>query len=405
MLRARRGIVLAPFALLLVAIAAPAAPVAATEAADEATLRAAWADPAETLIVLAADVTLGCAGAQPERVSATAIVVNGNGHALRQPCTGHDGLRATGGGAVTIRNLVLEGAGTNGDGIDADGAVTLQASAVSGHGGVGVRAAGPVSVSASVIDGNAGGGIDGGGEVTISLSAVTANGAVGIRTAADQDATIADTTVDGNALDGAEVGGDALVVRSTFAGNGFAAAGAGLLVGGAEARLVNSTLVDNAGVGAAATGSLDVVHGTLTGNATNAAAPSITLRGSVLVDATVGCAGPVTDAGHNLVDDATCAPVAASAADPLLGPLAMNGGPTPTRLPAPASALVDAIQPDECALTGDQRNVARPQGTGCEIGSVETGTAAPVPPPGPPATPAPSPTPAALPDTALPRRP
>ena len=57
-------------------------------------------------------------------------------------------------------------------------------------------------------------------------------------------------------------------------------------------------------------------------------------------------------------------------ADPLLGPLQDNGGPTPTRLPAHASPAIDAV---DCAAApaADQRGVARPQRERCDRGAVE----------------------------------
>lgn len=56
--------------------------------------------------------------------------------------------------------------------------------------------------------------------------------------------------------------------------------------------------------------------------------------------------------------------------DPLLGPLADNGGFTPTLLPASGSAAIDA---GTCIGTpaSDQRGVARPQGAACDLGAVE----------------------------------
>ena len=60
-------------------------------------------------------------------------------------------------------------------------------------------------------------------------------------------------------------------------------------------------------------------------------------------------------------------------ADPLLGSLADNGGFTQTPLPATGSAAIDA---GSCALTEDQRGVARPQGADCDIGAVEVAMAA-----------------------------
>jgi hypothetical protein len=43
-----------------------------------------------------------------------------------------------------------------------------------------------------------------------------------------------------------------------------------------------------------------------------------------------------------------------------LGPLQDNGGPTPTMLPGPGSAAIDAIAPQDCTQAFDQRGVARP---------------------------------------------
>lgn len=58
--------------------------------------------------------------------------------------------------------------------------------------------------------------------------------------------------------------------------------------------------------------------------------------------------------------------------DPLLAPLAPNGGIGQTRMPAVSSPAVDAAADEEayCPAT-DQRGVTRPQGAGCDIGAVE----------------------------------
>ena len=61
--------------------------------------------------------------------------------------------------------------------------------------------------------------------------------------------------------------------------------------------------------------------------------------------------------------------------DPLLGPLADNGGPTQTHLPGAGSPLIDVIPAGEvgCGTTVivDQRGETRPQGDGCDIGALE----------------------------------
>lgn len=65
----------------------------------------------------------------------------------------------------------------------------------------------------------------------------------------------------------------------------------------------------------------------------------------------------------------------------MLGATADNGGNTATDLPAAGSPAVDAIPPGSCTdlsgnpVTTDQRGIARPQGSACDIGSVEVARA------------------------------
>ena len=70
--------------------------------------------------------------------------------------------------------------------------------------------------------------------------------------------------------------------------------------------------------------------------------------------------------------------------DPLLGPLADNGGPTFTHLPGDGSPLIDAIPPGSAGCGGDvvddQGGQTRPANGACDIGSVERGTVQPPPP-------------------------
>lgn len=103
--------------------------------------------------------------------------------------------------------------------------------------------------------------------------------------------------------------------------------------------------------------------------------------------------GPVVSSGYSYSDDATCELTDSTdvqdGADPQLGALASNGGPTQTHLPAAASPLVNAIPTAACgggdalaeaAITTDQRNLVRPDlvNQTCDIGSVELQTEAPV---------------------------
>jgi hypothetical protein len=59
-------------------------------------------------------------------------------------------------------------------------------------------------------------------------------------------------------------------------------------------------------------------------------------------------------------------------ADPLLGPLQNNGGPTLTHALLAGSPAIDAVPLADCSgVTDDQRGVLRPQGPACDIGAFE----------------------------------
>jgi hypothetical protein len=108
----------------------------------------------------------------------------------------------------------------------------------------------------------------------------------------------------------------------------------------------------------------------------------------------------ITSLGFNLDSRDECnfhAPGDRVNLDPLLGPLADNGGPTETLLPAPTSPLVNGGA--SFGLTVDQRGLARPieypgvpnssapGADGADIGAVELQLPPPSTPPAPPATP------------------
>ena len=85
------------------------------------------------------------------------------------------------------------------------------------------------------------------------------------------------------------------------------------------------------------------------------------------------CLGNITDGGHNLSSDASCAFTAVGSmnnTDPKLGPLADNGGPTLTMALLPGSPAIDAGSAVGAPAT-DQRGVPRPQGAGVDIGAFE----------------------------------
>jgi hypothetical protein len=83
--------------------------------------------------------------------------------------------------------------------------------------------------------------------------------------------------------------------------------------------------------------------------------------------------GTIIDGGCNLSSDASCSFTnvgSVNAIDPLLGPLANNGGPTETCALLSGSPAIDAITDGSYPAT-DQRGFSRPFGSAGDIGAVE----------------------------------
>lgn len=166
------------------------------------------------------------------------------------------------------------------------------------------------------------------------------------------------------------------VQRSTFSGNDAFRGGAISLVSGAL-QLYGSTIVASqfgtVGQSATALRILDETSG-------NPLAIANTLmRGSC----SFLSAGRQLAVAYNNIEStgATCRlttaiinaqnQVNASTAQIALGPLANNGGPTPTRLPGALSIAINAGRESFCTAT-DQRHFARADAS-CDIGAVEVG--------------------------------
>src|SRR5439155_12214172 len=148
--------------------------------------------------------------------------------------------------------------------------------------------------------------------------------------------------------------------------------------GGADAVTVNSTITNNhaiKGGGGIATGqgyapiSEQVALGRVTlrntivaGNSSETGTRDCHVKDQV-----------IASLGHNLDSDGSCFLTAAGdrpKTDPVIAPLADNGGPTSTLALLPASPAIDGGGADGCPEV-DQRGVARPQGAACDIGAFE----------------------------------
>ncbi len=270
-------------------------------------------------------------------------------------------------------------------------------------GGIGTFGADTVTITDSLIIGNSvtssgmfGGALGGGildvsgATWTISGTTITGNSASGANTNAFA------TNIYGGGM--AENGGATItLVNSTITGNsltntaGGLVGGAGLFSeGGGDWTLNNVTISGNTITASNGSGGgMEATRGTFTlrnsivhGN-TAAANPDCSALGASM-------SGPIFDSfvlttGHNIVGDTTgCSGFVATTGDqvgvdPLLGPLADNGGPTQTMALLAGSPALDQADPAVPGSGGtaceavDQRGTSRPQGTACDIGAFEVG--------------------------------
>lgn len=194
--------------------------------------------------------------------------------------------------------------------------------------------------------------------------------------------------------------GTLTVAKSTISGNraepggGVDGRGGGLWNGG-TLTLTNSTISGNtaAGTGGSVGGGLilrpgsvsTITSSTFAGNSGNNGADLETESSALTITDTImasGCLleGPVTDGGHNLDAGSSCGFAGGTDlqnANPHLGALGGNGGPTPTQALTPGSPAVDAGGTCPAADGGtDQRGL--PRFTPCDIGAYEVQDQAPV---------------------------
>jgi len=165
--------------------------------------------------------------------------------------------------------------------------------------------------------------------------------------------------------------------NSTVSGNHSTSEGGGLSVGAGTVSLNSTTVTGNSadfgggGVRNRTGGTLELQNSVIAGNT----APF----GPDCWDPTVGT---FVSKGYNLIGDPTLCDFTPGPGDLFrvahgLGPLLDNGGPTRTHRPELGSAVIDAGNPGGCTdangtlLVADQRDVARPQGSRCDIGAVE----------------------------------
>ncbi len=314
------------------------------------------------------------------------------------------------GGMLTLNGVVVRGnVGSTGAGIDNFGTLTV-------HGGAFIHNGAPGSQSAD-------GAIFNGGTMTLDGVTFSDNhsgfgaGAIGNFNIA----TLNNVIVEGNETigDGAGIynGSKMTLTNSTIRGN-RGGSGTGIFNASTGTLTASNTTISGnlGGVGAGIEnrGSATLINMTIAGNTSaspvggggiyNDTGPStqtLAVMNTIVAGNGGGdCGGPtpLVSEGHNLSGDDTCGltgPGDLTNTDPLLGPLADNGGPTETHALLSAGPAIDAGDNDGCPAS-DQRGAPRPwdgDGDGsavCDIGAFEV---APLPSPTPTATPTASPTP------------
>jgi CSLREA domain-containing protein len=298
---------------------------------------------------------------------------NGAADGINPGGRGGDGGGIYNSGTLTVTDSTIRGnttgaGGTGGEsGNDGSaGCASVGGPGGEGGGGAGIYNAGTLTMTGTTISGNAtgsgGGGGAGDGDCTPFIADGGTGGTGGAGGGIDNSGTVTVTnaTIASNATGGAGASGSACCGGSSGAG-GSGGVGGGIAQSSGGGVLTNLTIALNAtGAGAAGDG-IDVSGGSFT-------------EANTIVSAD-GCAGVITDGGHDLwfAGNGSVACPGASA-DPKLGQLRNNGGPTQTMALGAGSAARDALPASGAGCpTTDQRGVARPDaaGTQCDIGAYE----------------------------------
>jgi hypothetical protein len=181
--------------------------------------------------------------------------------------------------------------------------------------------------------------------------------------------------------------GSLTIVNSTISGNTATASGGSTLnaaegggiftYSGTTVSIVNSTITGNTAI---ASGASSISNG---GGIGGPSGNSVTFTGSILQDNTASsgpdCDRSITSGGYNLFGSTSGCTVTTQSTDkvgvdPMLAPLADNGGMSETELPQAGSPVINAIPKASCPSADggvDQRGSVRPSAGRCDIGAVE----------------------------------
>ncbi len=170
------------------------------------------------------------------------------------------------------------------------------------------------------------------------------------------------------------------ILHSTVSGNtARTATGGGIYHQGTSLTIGNSTITGNTGTGINNANDLFMSNSTVSGNSAVGVQQggTFTIANSILAGNAPDCEnfGVINAPTPNLVQDGSCNIPSALTGDPMLGPLADNGGPTKTRALLAGSPAIDAG--DDAFCNGnpvggvDQRYASRLEGAHCDLGAYE----------------------------------
>jgi hypothetical protein len=318
---------------------------------------------------------------------ATALVVNGNNAATILQISGSTTVAVSGLGFASglSTSSGLAGAIQNGGTLSVSQSDFGVNHAVGGGGGA-IQNTGTLTVRDSTFAANAAGGTGSG-----PGDGIGSGGAI-------DNANGASLTVSGSTFGSNTAGGDGAAAIDSGDGSGGAIASAG------PATITNSTFTANRAGGTAGTGGFsgqgtggaidargstatlinDTIDANSVGSAPTSSGAGINGTGAVIAQSTIvsgntGAANCQTSStitsDHSLegpVGQTSCGFDLASA-DPLLEPLADNGGPTQTQALGTASPAIGAVPLASCRTTTDQRGLPRPDigDSRCDVGAYE----------------------------------
>jgi len=178
-----------------------------------------------------------------------------------------------------------------------------------------------------------------------------------------------------------QISNSTFTINSAIGGNGLSGSGNGSGYGGAIFNLSGSLTITNATLSSntAAQGGTDIYN--LADGVASTVVANNTIMGQTAasvtdyVDNGMGATASSSGVGDLVRDNGNFDGTIVSTADPLLGTLANNGGPTQTLLPASGSPVINAgNNAAAAALSTDQRGFERIFGSAVDIGSVEYGS-------------------------------